>query len=559
MSTAFARALDAVEPAELGPNWLIDLCLQEQQDLTAVEEFSNQHESLALSGASRYQSLLPAAPLQAGEQYAFDVDLDACSGCKACVTACHTLNGLDGTETWRQVGLLHGGSAKQPILQHVTSACHHCLDPACLNVCPVRAYEKDFVTGIVKHLDDQCFGCQYCVLACPYDVPQYNAKKGIVRKCDMCSQRLAVGEAPACVQACPHEAIRITTVSRREVLENCEAGVFLPGAPDPEYTLPTTNFHTRRILPRNLLPADYHAVRPEHAHWPLIVMLVLTQLSVGAFVVELLLSQFGPLNEMARVRPLHALAALVCGLAALGASTLHLGRPWLAYRAIVGLRTSWLSREIFAFGAFAGCATSYAGAVWLLPEQPWLPVLAGAVVVTGLAGVGCSIMIYSVIRRAYWSIASTSLRFLGTTALLGLAVIINVVLLTSGDPRALLQSYAGTLLQALALVTIGKLVIEAAPLRSLRDRQQTPLKRTALLMTGALRPVVQWRYAFGLLGGVLCPLLMLSEASSGGSPQSLAGVVAPIALVACLAGELFERYLFFTAVVANRMPGGMRA
>jgi DMSO reductase anchor subunit len=225
----------------------------------------------------------------------------------------------------------------------------------------------------------------------------------------------------------------------------------------------------------------------------------------------------------------------------------------------VGLRTSWLSREIFAFGAFAGCATLYAAAVWLLPGHAWLPVLAGAVVVTGLAGVGCSIMIYSVIRRAYWSIASTSLRFLGTTALLGLAVIINVVLLTSGDPRGLLQSYAGTLLQALALVTIGKLVIEAAPLRSLRDRQQTPLKRTALLMTGALWPVVQWRYAIGLLGGVLCPLLMLAEASSGGSPQSLATVVAPIALVACLVGELFERYLFFTAVVANRMPGGMRA
>jgi hypothetical protein len=78
-------------------------------------------------------------------------------------------------------------------------------------------------------------------------------------------------------------------------------------------------------------------------------------------------------------------------------------------------------------------------------------------------------------------------------------------------------------------------------------------------MTGALRPVVQWRYAIGLLGGVLCPLLLLAEESSGGSPQSLATVVAPIALVACLVGELFERYLFFTAVVANRMPGGMRA
>ena len=38
--------------------------------------------------------------------------------------------------------------------------------------CPVNAYEKDPTTGIVKHLDDQCFGCQYCPMACPYDVPK---------------------------------------------------------------------------------------------------------------------------------------------------------------------------------------------------------------------------------------------------------------------------------------------------------------------------------------------------------------------------------------------------
>lgn len=208
------------------------------------------------------------------------------------MTACHTLNGLDEHETWRDVGLLHGGTTELPVIQHVTGECHHCLEPACMTVCPVKAYDKDPATGIVRHLDDQCIGCQYCTLACPYDVPKYHKQKGIVSKCDMCAGRLAVDEAPACVQACPNGSIRITVVRKQEVVENCETSVFLPGAPDPSITLPTTHYKTRRVFPRNMLPADYYSVRPEHAHLPLVVMLVLTQLSVGAFLVALVLKSF---------------------------------------------------------------------------------------------------------------------------------------------------------------------------------------------------------------------------------------------------------------------------
>ena len=215
---------------------------------------------------------MPASPPGPGQQFAFEVDLDRCSGCKACVTACHALNGLDEDEAWRSVGLLHGGTSALPVLQHVTSACHHCLDPACLYGCPVNAYEKDPVTGIVKHLDDQCIGCQYCILKCPYDAPKYNKKLGIVRKCDMCSDRLAAGEAPACVQACPTQAIRITVVERQEV-DRGQRGQSLParGARACLYTLPTTVYKTSTALPRNLLPADHYAVtagpRPSRRWW----------------------------------------------------------------------------------------------------------------------------------------------------------------------------------------------------------------------------------------------------------------------------------------------------
>ena len=231
LNDLIARGEPAADPPPRGAA-LVEALLAEQQDLSAVERFAQRHVDGAEPVQARhYRSLLPSSPPGPGQQYAFEVDLDRCSGCKACVTACHTLNGLDEQETWRDVGLMIGGSRSLPVIQHVTTACHHCLEPACLTACPVNAYEKDPVTGIVKHLDDQCFGCQYCTLACPYDVPKYHHAKGIVRKCDMCSARLAAGEPPACVQACPHQAISIKLVDVQQVVEDAEATLFLPGGP----------------------------------------------------------------------------------------------------------------------------------------------------------------------------------------------------------------------------------------------------------------------------------------------------------------------------------------
>src|SRR5258708_21356249 len=193
---------------------LIDDLLAEQQELTAVEKFSRAHGAHEVR-SRLYRDLLPATAPARGQQYAFEVDLDKCYGCKACVGACHSLNGLDDHETWRDVGLLVGDPADDVRVrrgaaafhQHITSACHHCVDPACLNGCPVLAYDKDPTTGIVRHLDDQCIGCQYCVMMCPYEVPQYSKSRGIVRKCDMCHSRLAVGEAAPCAPASPRSAI----------------------------------------------------------------------------------------------------------------------------------------------------------------------------------------------------------------------------------------------------------------------------------------------------------------------------------------------------------------
>ena len=539
---------------------------------TAVDRFAQAHDAAAANGhtlAGRYAALMPASPPGEGQQYAFEVDRDACSGCKSCVVACHALNGLEEDESWRDVGLLHGGSQALPVVQHVTIACHHCLDPSCMTACPVDAYEKDPQTGIVRHLDDQCFGCQYCTYACPYDAPKYSPAKGIVRKCDMCSDRLAVGEAPACVQSCPNGAIAIRIVDAGQVVEESETQLFVPGAPEPGITLPTTTYRTRRVLPRNLIPADHHAIRPGQTHWPLILMLVLTQLSVGAFLVERLLELIAPGALAAGIGPMHSAGALAFGLLALAVSVLHLGRPRYAYRAVIGFRHSWLSREIVAFGAFAGLAVGYAGWSWLASptaETTGLGAWLGwGVAGSGTAGVLCSVMVYQFTNRDFWNGPATACRFLLTTVLLGLAAALLPLMITAalGDPAvasAAIDRYGAILCRALIVATLAKLVFEAALFRHLASRQTTSLKRTARLMTGALSNVTMARFAAGLLGGVAMPALLLISRvpSTPAHGLDLAfAVMVTMLFAACLAGELLERYLFFAAMASARMPGSL--
>ena len=149
---------------------LINQLLEDQGKMSAVERFSQKHEQADGHIQKRYyQDLIPIRKPSSGEQYAFEVDLDQCTGCKACVVACHSLNGLNDNESWRDIGSIRGISEGVNEQQTVTSACHHCLDPGCLNGCPVGAYEKEEDTGIVRHLDDQCIGCLLYTSPSPRD------------------------------------------------------------------------------------------------------------------------------------------------------------------------------------------------------------------------------------------------------------------------------------------------------------------------------------------------------------------------------------------------------
>jgi formate dehydrogenase iron-sulfur subunit len=189
--------------------------------------------ALTLLGA---REILAEAKGDPKECAAVLVDLTRCIGCRACENACLVRAGFDslplaaigygggdGKLTFRTrtfIDFRNGGAKpKQPVKRQ----CMHCLEPACVSVCPVAALEKT-ATGPVVYHENICIGCRYCILACPFNVPKYEWDKALmprVGKCDFCADRQAKGQSPACVSACPTGTLKFG--KRGELLQEAKA------------------------------------------------------------------------------------------------------------------------------------------------------------------------------------------------------------------------------------------------------------------------------------------------------------------------------------------------
>ena len=183
------------------------------------------------------------------------IDIANCIGCRACQVACKQWNEREGEDTELEADLGFQNpavlSAKTYTLikflemenpakpggldaNYVMQRCLHCLEPACVSACPTTALQRQ-PDGPVSYDADECIGCRYCMLACPWDVPtaDWNTRAPKISKCTHCADRVAQpvpiafnGQAlsedagkrfadtiavPACVKACPADALRYGT------------------------------------------------------------------------------------------------------------------------------------------------------------------------------------------------------------------------------------------------------------------------------------------------------------------------------------------------------------
>jgi formate dehydrogenase iron-sulfur subunit len=217
---------------------------------------------------------------------------------------------------------------------------------------------------------------------------------------------------------------------------------------------------------------------------------------------------------------------------------------------VLGFRTSWLSREVVAFGTFAGLAVAEVAARAAFPGHGLGFWLGHAAAASGIAGVACSVLLYDRTRRPFWRWTRSAWKFGLTAVALGLATTL-VATTAAGGGAGVVRPLA----LVLVAVVATKLVLEGAVFVHLRDRRRTPMARTALLLRGELGKATALRFTLGVAGGVALPLLL--RLLVPGAPSAL--VVALLVLAATLAGELLERDLFFRAVAVPRLERGAAA
>lgn len=180
--------------------------------------------------------------MAAEKEIAIYFDASRCSACKGCQINCKQWNQLpspykttdefsgsfenplkNNGDTWLHMRFQEGETAEgNTYWAFGREACQHCTNAACVEVCPTGACHHT-PNGSVVIDKDTCIGCEYCVAACPFDIPHYNERENIqaTRKCWLCQDRITNDREPACVSTCPTDALQFG--ERSEMLAKAKA------------------------------------------------------------------------------------------------------------------------------------------------------------------------------------------------------------------------------------------------------------------------------------------------------------------------------------------------
>ena len=163
------------------------------------------------------------------------VDTTRCVGCRTCEGACAEAHHLPVPDT-SDDSVLKKNRSTSPTQWAVVNRyatdkgevfakrqCMHCNQPGCVSACPVKAMEKRKEGPVTW--DTNCIGCRYCMVSCPFDIPKFeHSSFPRLQKCNLCWERLQKGEKPACVEACPADALTFGT--RRELIEEGNTRIY---------------------------------------------------------------------------------------------------------------------------------------------------------------------------------------------------------------------------------------------------------------------------------------------------------------------------------------------
>lgn len=278
----------------------------------------------------------------------FIFDQNKCVGCHACVLACINENGFQSPDQWRNIHSSNNTHFPNLPLFYLSLACNHCDDAPCLKNCPALAYSRDEKTGAIIHNPEKCIGCKYCTWACPYDAPKYNPKTRVIEKCSFCNHRIENELDPACAHLCPTGALKFesTEFSKEESKESSPVKIDVGSnikinkvrnSKGPKIDL--SLFENQEAISKSGKKSKKISAIKE---WPLILFTLLSSILVSLLISEKT-NQFSIIQK-------HIFTGTALIAAVL--SMLHLGNKIKAWRSIINIKNSWLSKEIMFFSLF---------------------------------------------------------------------------------------------------------------------------------------------------------------------------------------------------------------